>query len=439
MVMLQQRETKGSPKAGLIGATLGFFIGFAAVSLFGPTASFLQRVTALSPAMAGLLVSIPNLSGSLLRIPFSAMVDKDGGRRPFTILLILSLIGLVGLSVLLSLEESVLATLFPVMLLLGVFGGAGIATFSVGISQTAYWYPQSRQGVALGIYAGIGNLAPGIFALILSGVTIPALGIARSYWIWTAALALGIVVYLLLGKNAWYFQLRKSGASPEEARAVAAERGQEVFPKGSALETLKIAASTGKTWGLVFVYFTTFGGFMALTAWLPKYWQGYFGLALGLAGSATFAYATVASLTRVAGGFVSDKLGGYATAYASLILVLLCAAMLTFTSTAVLAFVLLILMGTGMGVANAAVFKLVAQEIPHAVGGAAGWVGGLGAFGGFVIPNLMAMFLSSGTDGDPGFALGFVVFVLFALLGLGALYLVRRGSRREATEAVLTQ
>lgn len=35
-----------------------------------------------------------------------------------------------------------------------------------------------------------------------------------------------------------------------------------------------------------------------------------------------------------------------------------------------------VLMALGMGVNNAAVFKLVPQEVPHAVGGAAGWVGG---------------------------------------------------------------
>ncbi len=31
-------KLKGSPVQGLVGATLGFFVGFAAVSLFGPTA-----------------------------------------------------------------------------------------------------------------------------------------------------------------------------------------------------------------------------------------------------------------------------------------------------------------------------------------------------------------------------------------------------------------
>jgi NNP family nitrate/nitrite transporter-like MFS transporter len=34
-----------------------------------------------------------------------------------------------------------------------------------------------------------------------------------------------------------------------------------------------------------------------------------------------------------------------------------------------------ILLAIGMGVCNAAVFKLVPQEVPQAVGGAAGWEG----------------------------------------------------------------
>ena len=89
-------EVRGNPKAGLTGATLGFFIGFAAVSLFGPTARILQESTGVSPALAGLLISIPSLSGSLLRIPFAAMEDTNGGRRPFLILLILSIVGILG-------------------------------------------------------------------------------------------------------------------------------------------------------------------------------------------------------------------------------------------------------------------------------------------------------------------------------------------------------
>ena len=63
---------KGTPKQGLVGATLGFFVGFAAAALFGPMAHKLQICMGLSSARLGLTVAAPLLSGSLLRIPFSA-------------------------------------------------------------------------------------------------------------------------------------------------------------------------------------------------------------------------------------------------------------------------------------------------------------------------------------------------------------------------------
>src|SRR5215831_10344455 len=91
-------KVKGTPRQGLTGATLGFFIGFAAVALFGPTAARFQQVMHLSPMAVGFLVAMPSLSGSLLRIPFSAWVDTTGGRKPFLVLLTLSVMGMAGLS-----------------------------------------------------------------------------------------------------------------------------------------------------------------------------------------------------------------------------------------------------------------------------------------------------------------------------------------------------
>ena len=84
---MDQFKIKGTPTIGLIGTTLGFFFGFAAVSLYGPTAIKFKEAMDLSPALMGLLVAIPALSGSLLRIPFGAWVDITGGRNPFLILL----------------------------------------------------------------------------------------------------------------------------------------------------------------------------------------------------------------------------------------------------------------------------------------------------------------------------------------------------------------
>ncbi len=424
---------KGTPAHGLIGATLGFFFGFAAVSLFGPTVDYLEKAAGLTPALAGLLIAIPNLSGSLLRISFSAMVDADGGRRPFLILLVLSLIGVAGIFGVLQFGAENLRSLFPLLLLFGVLGGCGSATFSVGISQTSYWFPPKRQGTALGAYAGIGNLAPGIFAFLLSAVTIPLLGLAGSYLAWLILLAGGTGLYFLLGRNAWYFQLRKAGVDAEDAKAEAREKyGQAFFPQKSVVQSLKTSAGVWQTWALVLIYFTSFGGFMALTGWFPKYWLNYHQTSLALAGGLTALYSLGASLVRIAGGGISDRIGGENTALISLGITLCGALIVSFATLLSAAVAGVVLMAVGMGTANAAVFKMVPDKVPTAIGGAAGWVGGLGAFGGFVLPNLMAAFVA----GDPvnGYARGFLVFVGLALVAGGISFLIKtsapQGARR---------
>jgi NNP family nitrate/nitrite transporter-like MFS transporter len=253
---------------------MGFFAGFAAVALFGSTAGRFQEVMHLSPVMVGFLVSAPALSGSLLRIPFSAWVDTTGGRKPFLVLLALSLLGMFGLLLVIYFlyPDRLSSNLYPLLLGLGVLSGCGIATFSVGISQVSYWFPQAKQGRALAIFAGCGNLAPGLFSFLLP-IALVSLGLAGSYAAWLAFLAAGTVLYAVLGRNAWFFQLQTRGVEAEEARRIAREKGQFLFPAGSLVESLRISARTWKTWALVWVYFTTFGGFIALTAWLPTYWR----------------------------------------------------------------------------------------------------------------------------------------------------------------------
>jgi len=182
-------SVQGSPNQGLFGATLGFFFGFAAVSLFGPTAIKFKDILGLSPQMLGLLVAMPALSGSILRIPFSAWVDSAGGRKPFLTLMIIAIVGLIGLSGLVyfifenqSFASQNKALLYYLTLFFGLLSGCGIATFSVGISQVSYWFPQKKQGFALGTYAGLGNLAPGIFSFLLP-ISLVNFGIINSYFL----------------------------------------------------------------------------------------------------------------------------------------------------------------------------------------------------------------------------------------------------------------
>lgn len=426
---------KGTPNQALFAASLGFFIGFAAVSLFGPTAARFKEVMDFSPMLVGLLVATPSLSGSLLRIPFSAWVDSTGGRKPLLWLLALSIVGMVGLSVIIYwyYPDHMTVRFYPLLLLLGLLCGCGIAVFSVGISQVSYWFPQKRQGSVLGIYAGVGNLAPGIFSFVLP-MSLGAVGLAGSYTIWSVMLLVGTVAYALLGRNAWFFQIKDRDKHLDQAREVANKQGQELFPAGSFTKSLHVSARSWQTWALTGVYFTTFGGFIALTAWMPTYWREFLGTTEVTAGLLTALYSILTSLIRVFGGMISDHLGGERTLLIALLVTFLGAVGMTVSGAMASALISAIVLALGMGASNAAVFKLVPQEIPKAVGGAAGWVGGLGAFGGFAIPPLMGLFVKH--YGQHGYALGYILMVALAIVSslfAGLLLRSHANKRAEAT------
>ena len=155
----------------------------------------------------------------------------------------------------------------------GFLSGCGVASFSVGIPQVSYWYPQAGRAPCSAPIGGIGNLAPGLFTLILP-FAIAALGLAGSYLAWLVFLLLGTAIYGWLARDAYYLPVARARPSDaEEAREVRKAVGQELFP---AEYRLGAAASSRPTrpapgaWS--FLYFVSFGGFLALTAWFPTYW-----------------------------------------------------------------------------------------------------------------------------------------------------------------------
>lgn len=421
-------RVKGTPDQGGISATIGFFIGFAAVSLFGVTAVKLRNVLGVSPMLMGLLIAAPALSGALLRIPFAAWVDKVGGRKPFLILLSASILGMAGLYYMISryYPHDLNASHYPWLVFLGVLSGCGIATFSVGIGQVSYWFPQARQGRVLGLYAGVGNLAPGIFALILP-FALGAFGLAGCYLAWLIFLSVGTLVYFFVGCNSPYFQYRDAGMSIEEAKIAAQKAGQEIFPKGHVIESLSISARHWKTWGLVALYFTSFGGFVALTAWFPTYWKSLFGTTIVMAGALTALYSISASCLRVLGGALSDHFGGEKILIFSFVVMLAGALSIIHAHGLVMAVAACLGLALGMGFANAAVFKIVPQAIPDAVGGAAGWIGGLGTLGGFFIPPILGAMVAS--RGQAGYSQGFYIYVALALMAIVLTFVLIKSKR----------
>ena len=429
----------GTPTTGLWMATLAFGAGLTSIVFYGVAGPIFKESLGLSGAALGLLLSSPHLSKALLRIPFGAWVDEAGGRKPFLILLGLTAAGMAGLVGLLALyyPADFDADLFPLLLFFGLLGGAGGATFSVGIPQTSYWFPKSEQGYALGVYAGAGNIGPGVFNYVIP-LLIAVWGLTGAYSAWLLFLLVATVIYAIYAVDSYYFQLVAKGVEREEARDLSEQLGQNVFPSGSTWASLKDSAANYYTWVLVFLYVVSFGGgFTALTAWFPTYWAEFHEMSLLMGGFIAAVFTVYGSLIRIPGGSLSDRYGGENVAIGSFLVMMLGGAVMAASTAFVPAFVGMMILGTGMGVANAAVFELVPLYIPEAVGGASGWIGGIGGAGTLVIIPALGVFVDA--LGPIGFARGFVVFVVLSALCAGVSYALKvfaPAPRRASAETV---
>lgn len=421
-----KHNLSGSPTSALVAATVAFGAGLTSIVLYGVAGPEFKEWLGLSGTMLGVLLASPHLSKAMLRIPFGAWVDEVGGRTPFLTLLWLTVSGMAGLVAVLWLYYPGDRTpaLFPLLLLFGFLAGAGGATFSVGIPQTSYWYPSHRQGFALGAYAGAGNIGPGVFNYLIP-LLIGIWGLAGAYTAWLVMLVLAAVAYAVVAVDAYYFQLVGNDMEPGDAADVARRLGQDVIPSGSTWISLKRSAANRRTWLLVFLYTVSFGGgFTALTAWFPTYWGLFHGMDLLAAGGVAAIFTIYGSLIRIPGGTLSDRFGGETVAFASFLVMAVGGAILTVSAAAPAAFLGMMVLGTGMGVANAAIFKMVPVYVPDAVGGASGWIGGVGGAGTLVIIPALGAFVDA--FGVIGYARGFGLFVVLSAVCAAVAWGLRR-------------
>ncbi|HVK12348.1 MAG TPA: MFS transporter, partial [Gemmataceae bacterium] len=192
-------------------------------------------------------------------------------------------------------------------------------------------------------------------------------------------------------------------------------------PLGEMLSPMKYV----RVWRFSLYYVVVFGAYVALSAWLPDYIRtNYFAdlpPAEGLRNAAllTALFIFPASLLRPLGGYLSDKFGPRAVTYAvfigmTLATVPLCLPRDVLPLSAAGFTVLLLLVGVGMGVGKASVYKYIPNYFPNDVGAVGGLVGLFGALGGFILPKLF---------GTLGRATGVpqAAFVVLLALSLGSL------------------
>jgi len=131
-------------------AFLYFDMSFMVWTMLGPLSTEIAEALAktgfiLTPSQKATLLSLPILSGAILRILLGFLVDKIGPKK--TALMAQSI---VIASLLLAFLRGENITYNELLLVAFGLGFAG-ASFAVALPQAGQWYPPKLQGVVLGV------------------------------------------------------------------------------------------------------------------------------------------------------------------------------------------------------------------------------------------------------------------------------------------------
>jgi NNP family nitrate/nitrite transporter-like MFS transporter len=394
--MTSRASRPAGPTRELALATTAFLLCFAAWGMLSPIAAKLQDQLGLSETETAIMIAIPVVLGSLLRIPLGRLTDRRGGHRLFAAMLLYCAIPplLVGS-----------ADSYPLLLLAGFLLGVAGASFAIGVPFVSRWFPASRQGWALGIY-GVGTAGTA-----LSAFTMPRLmegpGRATAGVIYAIVLASFALVWLALARDA---------PAPRHAPPPL----RQVWRAGPAM------------WLLALFYFVTFGGFVAMSIYLPKLLHGWFGLSLTDAGLRAGGFVLVAAVfARPLGGWLADRVGGYLVLVVAFLGVGCDAIGLAWQASdpAIVPVTIFCLsMAVFLGLGNGAVFKLVPHLFPRMTGAITGIVGAAGGLGGFFPPLVLGVV----KDQTGTYVLAFVFLVAFAWMCAGLSAMLAGGERLAA-------
>lgn len=284
---------RGKALVVLTANTVAFGTCFAVWVMYGVLITFLvdNKVFTFDKGQIGLLIGVPTLTGSLLRLPAGLLADKFGGRPIFT--------GMILLSALFTYLTSY-ADSFTAFFSCGLGFGLSGATFAVGVAYTNIWFPPESRGTALGIF-GVGNMGAGLASLFAPSLldALTAGGAQLDRWRQMPRLYAGALTVLAALYWMVTFSKRPEGES---------------LPLASRLRPLRVI----RVWRFGLYYFLVFGGFVALASWLIAYYVNVYGVSVARAGAMTSLFSIPAGLARAVGGWLADRHGPRPVMYAVL-------------------------------------------------------------------------------------------------------------------------
>ena len=369
--------SKNDQLRALILSTVAFTVCFAIWTVFSIIGIKIKQNLGLNDTEFGILVAMPILTGSISRVFLGIWSDRFGGRLIFTLVMLAS----AG-STWLLVDVHTYGFYLLAALGIGLAGGS----FATGIAYVSRWYPAEEQGTVLGIF-GAGNIGAAVthFAAPLLLVVFGWQGVARVY-----AVALLIMAIIF-----WFF------TKDDPSLAHRRKSKQKLPTLAEQLAPLKHM----QVWRFSFYYAFSFGAFVALALWLPRYYVSVYKLSIPVAGLLTaFAYTLPGSVFRALGGYLSDKMGARRIMYFMFIVSAICTFLLAYPPTDYVVHgirgsfsfslamglapfsILMFILGFVMSFGKAAVYKHIPVYYPDHVGSVGGVVGLIGGLGGFILP-----------------------------------------------------
>lgn len=361
----------------LLCAFLYFDISFMVWVLLGALANSIVPDFGLNEAERGLMLAVPLLGGSLLRLLLGVMADWIGARRTGVLGLLLTLVPLLA--------GWLWADSYAKLLLVGLMLGVAGASFAAALPLASRWYPPQYQGMAMGI-AGAGNSGT-VLATLFGPMLAAAFG-------WRPVFALALIPVLLTLLLFFLFACD----SPSQ-------------PPAKQWKDYAAVLTVPDTWWFCLFYSVTFGGFVGLAVLLNSFFTVQYGLSAVESGYFASACVVSGSFLRPVGGYLADRFGGVRILTALYLgIAVLMLAVSTLPSLWIGAAFLFLGMGM-LGMGNGAVFQLVPQRFAKEIGVLTGIVGAAGGVGGFLLPNLLGSIKQlTGT-----FSYAFVIFASAAL------------------------
>lgn len=338
------------------------------------------------------LAAMPGLAGGGLRLMWMFLPPIFGTRRLVTYSTALLVVPLIGWSFAVRNPSTPYIALLALAFLAGLGGGV----FSGFMPSTSYFFPKSKQGLALGVQAGVGNfgvsivqfVTPIIVGSAMFGATFgapqhfvnKAKGIDKSTWYQNAGL-LWVPFVVIAVILAW--TLLKS--VPVTSRGVKDQL--DIF-------------SNKHTWLMTLLYVMTFGTFSGFAAQFGLLTKNLFGDFANAPDPVKYAFygPLIASAARVLTGPLADKVGGG---------ILTTLSGVGITGSAIFTSLQLSPQSSndfmpffwGMisifffaGVGNASTFKQMPMIFqPRQAGGVIGWTAAIAAFGPFIFGVLLSM------------------------------------------------